>query len=343
MFLLRLKRFLAEREILVGIVILGLLAMIADIAADWKQGLFAAVIVRIVACVALLVLLLLDIWVLRRQQSVPVPLVITEETNREAARDLFTRFVENVQLTKSLKVIERLSRIRRDDLLIRLDRFNPRLSEKPEEWKAAWWELLQEWEREIDKRLLSWFANETRCYHILPHVVLPLAFALGASVGLRRSIVIYHRQEERFGKVLNLVEPRHLFEEPPQSTQQPDRAEEIKGSNKLILHLVITDRHIVQFKNHPDFAQSTNVTLSYSTALPVGDWLPYTQHLVRNALSLIGNYEQVEICLLCPSAIAFALGMAFSRSPRIAVCHWINNKYVPVFSLREIEQHLSFD
>jgi len=51
----------------------------------------------------------------------------------------------------------------------------------------------------------------------------------------------------------------------------------------------------------------------------------------------------VELCLICPSAIAFALGMAFSRTPKLTVCHWINNQYVPVFKIAEIEARLPFD
>lgn len=343
MYRLRIKRFLAEREVLIGLVIFGVFVMIADISGEWKQGLIGAVTIRIVALIALLGLLLLDVWILRRQQVLPVPLMFTEETEREAARILFERFLQKYQLNLAAKVIERLSRVRRDDLVIRPTRSNPRRSEDPKEWEVVWDELVKEWEREVDKQLLRSFTNEAHCYHLLPHLVLPLAFALGASVGLRRSIVIYHQQEERFYRVLNLAEPRCIFEAPSPSTQAPERTEKPGSSDKLILHLVISDRHSVNFQDHPDYIQATSVGLAYKMTLPDGDWLPYVRQLVNGALSVMGEFKQVEICLICPCAVAFALGMAFSRTPRITICHWINNKYVPVFSLKKIEQRLSFD
>ncbi len=76
---------------------------------------------------------------------------------------------------------------------------------------------------------------------------------------------------------------------------------------------------------------------------PNEDWLSYVQHLFREARPLVAKYRKVDICLMGPSTIAFALGMAFSRTPKITVCDYQNGQYVPVFSFAEIEKRLSFD
>jgi hypothetical protein len=47
--------------------------------------------------------------------------------------------------------------------------------------------------------------------------------------------------------------------------------------------------------------------------------------------------------LAVPHAVAMALGMAFSRSPKVRLCHWYQGTYKPVAELRWIEQKLPFD
>lgn len=87
-------------------------------------------------------------------------------------------------------------------------------------------------------------------------------------MGLRRPIVLYHRQEGRFFKVLDLSEPRRLFHEPDEATEPPKRVPEdwasLTEGEKLILHLGITDRHsFPEFSAHPDFQNAANAALVY--------------------------------------------------------------------------------
>lgn len=347
--MIRLKRFLAEREAFVGIVIFGFLVMLADILSDLNYHGFAAV-VRVFGILALISLFALDTWLRYRRQPLAVPILFTTETDRQSARRMFDDFSSAHHL--SVKPLEQVTSLRRDDLLIRLD-YNPRNQpdpENPQHWERAWLELLREWEREVDRRLKHDLpTGETFCYHIHPHLWIPLAFALGASVGLRRSIVLYHRQQDCFFRVLDLTEPRRLFDEPENSVPKPKKVPEDFGAlpdaEKLILHLCISDRHgVPAFKDHPDWANSANAGLVYEKALGTDEnWLGYVQWLYREAKPLLGRYQQVDVCLVCPSAVAFALGMAFSRTPKVNVCDYQNGKYVPVFALSEIERQLPFD
>lgn len=349
MWLYRLKRLMTEREVLIGLVIFGLTAMVADLLDDLNLSTPAAG----VRSVGLLLLILLLAWEFglrpRLRRPAPVPLMLTEETDRAKARAQFNAFVQSANLTHVLKVLEYLSPLQREDLVIRLDRANPRNSSRPADWWPAWNELLREWEHQVDNKLSGEpFASEGRCYHIVPHLALALSFALGGSVGLRRSVILYHYEQERYYRTLDLTEPRCLFREPDASCPPPECTPEdlstLTDAEKLILHLSISDRHPIGFDSHPDSSRAISAAVAYKKALnPQEDWLPYVQRLWQKASPLMGRYRHIDVCLMCPSVVAFALGMAFSRTPGVTVCHWLNDQYVPVFPFTEIERRLPFD
>ncbi len=341
---------MAEREVLIGVGIFGLAVMLADLLNDVRLGSIPSATIRGAGLLLLLSVLCVGFF-LRRRLAVPV--LFTEISNRDKSRSLFESFLRNTHLSKAGKALLRVSPLRREDLIIRLDRAKPSISSDPKDWEAAWSELLREWESEVDAKVAgATIAREGYCYHIYPHLVLPLAFSLGASADLRRSVVLYHREQdsrqERFYRVLDLTEPRSLFGERPSPAPFPEIIPDDLGSlpkaEKLILHLVISDRHPPDFNRHPDHNQAASAALFYNRALnPAEDWLPYVKSLVQHATPLISQYSLVDICLICPSAVAFALGMAFSRKTHITVCDWQNNRYIPVFALEEIERWRPFD
>ncbi len=342
-----LQRFVAEHEALISLAIFGVLAMMADLCSDigWT---WVAAGLRIAGIVALIGLLIYVFYGRRRVRLFPVPLMFTTEGDREKARALFERFVSSQRL--SVKPIERCTPVPAHDLLIVVRR-DPREAQEPSAWEEAWQSLVREWEQEVDRRLMrSLMPNEQLRYHLCPHLWLPLAFALGAAVGLRRAIVLYHRQQDRFYRVLDLSNPRCLFEEPAASVPPPEREPPdwtaLPAGERLALHIGITDRHAFpEFSAHPDQERIISAALVYRQALnPERDWLPYVQWLYRAAQPLLGNYPQVDVCLTVPVPIAFALGMACSRTPKIRVCDYRQaGQYVPVFSLATIEQRLPFD
>jgi len=113
---------------------------------------------------------------------------------------------------------------------------------------------------------------------------------------------------------MDLREPRRLFHEPDTAIEPPKRVPDdwtnLPEGGKLILHLGITDRHpFPEFTAHPDHLTAVSVGLVYRFALdPQKDWLVYVQWLYREARELLGKYQQVDLCIASPSAIAFALG-----------------------------------
>ncbi len=343
------RRFLAERETFLSIVVFGFLMLLADIFADLNLS-HIAMGVRVSGLVALLLLGIHSYWRYRHREPIAIPLLFTTRERRDA-RSEFERFQKMAKV--DMRVVRELADLSQEELVIRLERSDAvKNSHDPTEWKRAWERLLGEWEREVEsvvrqrlRREGEWF-----CYHLHPHLWLPLAFALGASVNLRRSIVLYHAQEpEGYLRVMDLTSPRRLFESPPESVPPPEKVPEnwdaLTGGEQLILHLGISDRHeLPAFSAHPDHKQADKAALVYRKALrPDEDWLGHVQWLYKEATPLLGQYRRVDLCLTCPSAIAFALGMAFSRTPNLWVCQFINSTYYPVFSLQWVEERLSFD
>ena len=182
-------------------------------------------------------------------------------------------------------------------------------------------------------------------------LVLPVAFFLGAAVGLRRPIVLYQPEQGPLiaRPVIDLsTNPRQLL-----TTQEVEISElrecrlegdQQEGDNKfLILHFSL-GRHPVKFECHSNYQWATNVGFYLDGNLPIGEsWLPYVQALYHRAKPLVDRYQRVDVCIATPASIAFALGMAFSRTPQMWVCHWFGGEYQPVLPLRLTEQKLPFD
>lgn len=326
--------------------------MIADMLGDFGYNKQAAV-VRGIGLFLIFIFFVGDYMLRWIEKSLVVPIMFTEGTDNNSSHNLYENFIRSdKKLNAGSKLLEKIPSMRYVDPVIRLTKPNPRNSYNPEDWILAWNNLLNEWDNEIDRELMEIpISNECCSYHILPHVALPLAFALGASVNLRRPLVLYHYQsfDNKFYKVLNLKDPRELIYGcdsnspliPPKII--PENVN-LDGGKKLILHIIISARHIENFKLHDDYQNATNVAIIYNTDLnPKEDWLPYVQEIVQKAKPLIHRYENVDICLICPSVIAFALGMAFSRKGSLKVCHYFSDgKYRPVFPLSEIENHPPF-
>ncbi len=284
----------------------------------------------------------------KMKKSILIPIIFTEGTNRSISYNMYEKFIRlDKKLNSEPYLLKKIPDLK-FPLVIDLQNFNPRNSYNSEDWILAWDELLKNWDG-MDKKLIERLPpNEGFCYHIYPHLVLPLAFALGASVNLRRPLVLYHYQnQEKFYKVIDLKDPREVSHKPKSAVAAPKTIPEdldFDNGKKLILHIVISARHVENFQLHEDYLNATNVAIVYDRDLdPKEDWLPYVQEIVQIAKPLIHRYEDVDVCLICPSVVAFALGMAFSRKGSLKVCHYFSDgKYRPVFPLSEIESHLPF-
>ncbi len=352
---MRFLGLLSQHETLIGIVIFGATQMLADTLADLERGWLAAS-VRILGILLLIGILIYSIR--QRRQVLKVPLLFTEEERRDNARVRLRTFAQKQNMACVLKLIDKSSPVYTDDLFIQMlpavSSAPPLRNDRdPAHWEQVALQILREWDEEVDKHLKRWAQEHFGgyLYHLCPHIVLPMAFFLGASVGLRRKIVLYQPSEGGVADraVIDLsTSPRRVLDPPEnpvqgfQETRYEGQAQE--GEKQwLILHCSL-GRHPVQFQSHPHYEKAMNVGIYLPGNLPeTGDWLPYVQTVYQKAKGWVDQYQQVQLCLACPSTIAFALGMAFSRTPKITVCHWFEGQYQPVLSLSLIERKLPFD
>jgi len=351
----RLKRSLIERDAFISVVCFGLMTMMAELSNALGRRLMSIVFWGL-GLVLLIGIIGIEWFLGRRRRPIQVPILFTVEPNRDVAQGMFRQFIQDTRLDKFLQVLQDFQILQERDLLIQLNRLDPRRTGAPNDWESAWKEILKEWESEVDRRIIrSPLASEGWCYHLHPHLWLPLAMALGASVGLRRSCVLYHRQsqggQDRYFRVLDLQDPRRLLEPPPADfpppRTDPPTLDGLPQKDRLILHVLISPpaRHRLNFRAHPDHASADNVGIFYGQDLdPQTDWLPYVQAIVQVANPLIDRYMggRVDVCVITPSAVAFALGMAMSRKPWVVVCDFFNNRYQPVFEFRAIEARHPF-
>jgi len=271
-----------------------------------------------------------------------IPLMFTEENDRDKSQNLFDRFITETNLYDESNKICKMASFRTYPFIFH--GVNPRTSDKEEDWIREWKKIIEEWDKRDGKidEILSVFGG-SRIYHIFPHIPLSLAFMLGASVNLRRSIVLYHKQEKHenknFYKVIDLIDPRVVSHKPiDQSIPEPeviyDKNTNIeKPKDKLILHIGITKRHdFPEFSKHSDYKKANSICLLYKQDIdPEKDWLPYVQRLIEKIIPLIGKYNEIDICISTPSVIAFALGMALSRTPKIKICKFnSSSQYAPI-------------
>ena len=337
---------MVEREVLFGLIIFGISAMVADFFGDINRRDIGG-IVRGMGLAFLLFILIFEFGLKNKRQSYEVPIMFTEEEERTKNRNMFTNALKNANLYSNAKVLEELTQLKSHDLIILL-RPNPRESHNYQDWVYAWNELVHQWNGVDRESMEEPFTSEDRCYHIFLDIPLALAFALGASVKFQRQLVLHHIHSEKIYCVMNLKNSHDTINgdgfsvDPPEII--PQNFDTLPKNKKLILHVIISKRRVENFQAHPDYNNADNVALIYKDWLdPNTDWLPYVQQIFRNANPLIAQYQEVDICLNCPSPIIFALGMAFSRMPHITVYHLFeDDKYRLVFRLSEIERRLFF-
>jgi hypothetical protein len=295
-------------------------------------------------------------------QFLSVPIYFMEPKYSKNSSNMFNSFLNSSQdMGDTFKELEEKSKLGIHDLIVSFNNSNLRTSIDAKDWASSINEMLWDWEK-IDRKLMEApFANKNRCYHLVPHIPLPLSFSLGAAINKRRPLVLYHHQDNytdqecncKYYPVMDLSDLNEIFEEPDPTfilkrnisiMSIPENLNDLTGGEKLIFHIILVPNHNQNFQLHPDYKNADNAALICLTSLdPMDDWLPYVQLIVQKAGPLISKYKNVEVCLRCPDVIAFSLGIAFSRNPGLKICALFTDKtYNAVFSLSEIEQKLPF-
>lgn len=274
-----------------------------------------------------------------RKKHIEIPIMFEE--NPHVDNTLFTRFMESNGITFDKRLVNNDTK----SLSIGfIKNKNLRASKEPDDWKKAWNEMVENWE-DLEKQVRAKI-DKGIGYIVFPHVPIALAFVLGASVNLRRPIRLYHFQEDSFYPVLRIQSRKYLFPEKISDKYEPPKIDN-NFKQDLLTNVTKLDVYISIGRHKIDpiqYSQNCHyIILEYDNLNPEIVWLPYVQHIVKIVNGLINKYKEVNIRLITPSVIAFALGMAFSRSQNITVSTHLENNYFQVFSLKTIETEYPLD
>lgn len=294
---------------------------------------------KIIICTIILIVLIWCIIVALRKKHIEIPIMFEE--NPHVDNTLFTRFVESNGITFDNKLVNNDIKSLSIGLI---KNKNPRASKEPDDWKKAWNEMVKNWE-DLEKQVRAKIDKGVG-YIVFPHVPMALAFVLGAAVNLRRPIRLCHLQEDLFYPVLRIQSRKYLFPDKISHKYEPPEIynnfnQNSSTNNKKLDVYISIGRHKI---DPIQYSQNCHyIILKYDNLNPEIVWLPYVQHIVKIVNGLINNYKEVNIRLITPSVIAFALGMAFSRSQNITVSTYLDNNYFQVFSLKTIETEYPLD
>lgn len=232
--------------------------------------------------------------------------------------------------------------IERDDWVIRSER---QLSTDPGEWQ----ELVGRVALRV-KHLESQITGR-KVFHVFLNCPVALAMGVGAALGIKHEVVIYHFQKEGgtspytplvdfyalnvaglggVSLVKDRVNGRYSFIR----LEQP---EELTPDLYVSVHLAPTDpkESIKALAAERDAAAVHIRKIRAGTLNLDADWLRVSREVATALRSLLDRSDvtRLHVGLSCPVAVSFAVGMALGVQVPVTVFHWQSKQYHPLLAL----------
>ncbi len=209
---------------------------------------------------------------------------------------------------------------------------------KPE--PGDWIELCRRFLRRV-QRLERLKGRKT--LHVFLDCPAALAMGLGASLGTRYQLVVYHRQPP-YTAVMNVADPvyfKRRLSSPPQhiTVHQPQH-----WTPEVFVALQLSAYAPEPYLKEMADAQGAALVAirnCYDNVLPLdADWLQVA-HEVAGAVTTICNQpgvRRVHLAFSCPVPLAFAIGMALGIQPAVRVYNWYADQkaYAAVLDLNRL-------
>ncbi len=278
-------------------------------------------------------------------KEIDIPFLVLNKSEEEIERSM--RKVENkIKDRKDIYSLEKILKIyglEKQDLYVETG-FVP-AEEK------VWKDLIKEVERKL-KKIYSSLKHKKITLHIATSIA-SLSFGLGVLIGIKRSYVLYHFQNEDYFPVLDLT--------------NPDSLRSLKEIKKDILKNQEFINLEIKIEGKPE---KVNFILYLASHNPVGDVLIFTKNnsyvyisdknfqgniplkeelwkgYLSEIYSVINEFKtrylitKFNLFISCPSVMALALGMILGHYFDINVYNYYRNlseKYFKVFNTTEIE------
>ncbi|WP_457641255.1 SAVED domain-containing protein [Persephonella sp.] len=253
----------------------------------------------------------------------------------------------------SLKGLERIFDLKKEDLILHRDGFLPVISEKDLDKENEWIKTVEQFEEKLENIYLK-VKNKKRVLHISISIAA-LAFAFGVKLGTKKPVVLYHYQSDDYYPVIDLSDKNKIrkiklikkdikqYEKIKVKTlKDQDSAKEIAVAIWFASHNPYGDTvrlaedkgwNVVgiETKNHQG-----NIPLPNET----GDedyWIHYVSETYSyiNFLKNDSNTERFHFFISSPVQISFALGMAVGHFIEGIVYNHNKTTYYPIYRINE--------
>ncbi|WP_456342258.1 SAVED domain-containing protein [Thermovibrio sp.] len=175
-----------------------------------------------------------------------------------------------------------------------------------------------------------------------------LAFAIGATLGAGKiPLAIYHFENQNYYKLIDLIDSPRKIKRRIRTLSRFTMKSELKGKKKAVVALQIASHETE--KRARALAEELDADFFYAEhknkgALPKepSEWEETVAEAyeVMNRVYNSSEYEEINLLMSVPVAIAFALGMAVDNYWPIKVWQYFKEKgdYLPVLELPKLEK-----
>jgi hypothetical protein len=233
--------------------------------------------------------------------------------------------------------------IDRDDWVI--DRHTDMLY-NPNDWP----DVVNEFKNAIDR--LGTKLQGSEFFHLFFRCRTALVFGLGAITGTWHNVVIYQQEGPTFNPVIRLgakTEPGwHSLHAIKTRVNVPYKFIEVKENSDPLTNTTLVSLTLAA--HSPEFFVMQEamrrklscilVNNKYNGTLKAEDWFQPANEIASLLLELLTKCKELEVYHSCPTALAFAIGMALGDQAPVTIFHWFDEQktYKPVLKLNELRR-----
>jgi len=277
-------------------------------------------------------------------KELDIPFLVLNKNKAEIERSL-EKIEQKIKESKNEYSLDKLLKIyslEKEDLYVETNKIAP----QKEEWSS----LLEKIKEKLEKIYSSLKAPKITL-HIVTSIA-SLAFGAGVMIGMKRSYVIYHFQNEEYIPILQLKDPQALRslkqtkKDILENNEFIDLQMHIENGERLSLIIHFASHNplgdVVSFKKEQSYVYISDKKSQGNLELNEEHWRGYLTetYSVINTLKAKYLIKSFDLFISCPSAMALALGMIVGNYFDINVYSYYSSlpeKYFLIFNTTEID------
>ncbi len=277
-----------------------------------------------------------------KEMDVPFLVLNKDKTEIERSLEKIEQIIKKTKAQYSLDKLLKIFSLEKEDFYVETSNVAPQ--------EEVWMSLLNRVKDKLQK-IYSSLNHPKITLHIATSIA-SLSVGIGVILGIKRSYVIYHFQNEEYFPVLHLDTPQSLRSLKQTTKDILEHQEfinidmhiENSESINLILHLASHNpvADVVSFTKNQSYVYISDKRSQGNLPLDEELWRGYLSEVYSLINILKARYliKRFDLFISCPSAMALALGMIVGNYFDINVYNYYRNlpeKYFRVFNITELE------